>query len=356
MTLKMLRALVLTSLAGLLLQAQQSRVEGPVSGYVFDSSAPALRPIMGVPGASLFGAPLDFGFAISSAYAAPRQDAAFVMAADGSLHVFGLDRGVATERSVGNLISSPQSVVFSPSGTSAALYAGGSIQVVTGLPNSPAVSGGMDLPSGTVPDSLALSDDGSVMLVSANKAVRLYGSFADMGKVMDTAGPAILAFASGGHDAAIADPAGAGVVLFHDLTGAGNSQVLAATDDTISTSSALAFSADGTSLLLASSAARSVTAFDLAAGVRNAIACTCSPKTLVRMGNLFRLNELGRDPVWLLDPRSSESSIVFVPALPDAGPHRDTISPERTGRRVPVAAGDPRSSAPRAVPVPALAQ
>lgn len=110
----MLRALVLTSLAGVLLQAQQSRVEGPVSGYVFDSSAQVLRPIMGVPGASLFGSPLDFGFAISSAYAAPRQDAAFVVAADGSLHLFRLAAGAATERSVDNLISSAERIIFSP--------------------------------------------------------------------------------------------------------------------------------------------------------------------------------------------------------------------------------------------------
>jgi hypothetical protein len=191
----MLRALVLTSLAGAVLQAQQSRVEGPVSGYVFDSSAQGLRPILGVPGASLFGKPVDFGFAISSAYAAPRQDAALVVAADGSLHVFALDRGTAAEQTIQNLVSSPQRVLFSPSGTSAAIFAGGSIEVVTGLPNSPGVSGGVDLPAGTVPDSLAVSDDGSVLLVSANQAIHLYGSFADMGKLMDTAGPAMVAFA-----------------------------------------------------------------------------------------------------------------------------------------------------------------
>jgi hypothetical protein len=315
MKLRMLRALVLTSLAGAVLQAQQSRVEGPVSGYVFDSSAQGLRPILGVPGASLFGKPVDFGFAISSAYAAPRQDAALVVAADGSLHVFALDRGTAAEQTIQNLVSSPQRVLFSPSGTSAAIFAGGSIEVVTGLPNSPGVSGGVDLPAGTVPDSLAVSDDGSVLLVSANQAIHLYGSFADMGKLMDTAGPAMVAFASGGHDAAIDDPTGAGVVLYRDLTGAGASQVVAAPDDTISASSALAFSADGKSLLLASSTGQSVTSIDLAAGARNAIACTCSPNTLSRMGNLFRLNDLGTDPVWLLDPGATNPQIVFVPAL-----------------------------------------
>jgi hypothetical protein len=353
MKLQMLRALILTSLAAVAIQAQQGSVKGPVSGYVFDSSAQGLRPILGVPGASLFGAPLNFGFAVSSAYAAPRQDAALVVAADGSLHVFSLNAGTATEESVSNLVSSPQRVVFSPAGTSAAIYAGGSIEVVTGLPNNATVSGGVDLPSGTVPDGLAISDDGAVVLVSAGKAVLLYGGSNALGKLMDTAGPAMLAFAPGGHDAALDDPAGAGVVLFHDLTGASSSQVLAAPDAIISASSALAFTADGKSLLLASSKGQSVTTIDIAAGSRNAIACTCSPSTLARMGNLFRLTELGREPVWVLDPLSSVPRIVFVPALPpEGGTHRGTVSPEQPGLRP----GDPRSSSPRILPVPAPAQ
>ncbi|HUI76382.1 MAG TPA: hypothetical protein VLY24_00665 [Bryobacteraceae bacterium] len=315
MKLPILRILAFASLAAVVVQAQQGRVEGPISGYVFDSTAQGLRPIMGVPGASLFGAPLNFGLAVSSAYAAPRQDAAFVVAADGSLHVFSLDRGAATEQSVPYLANSPERVVFSPAGTAAAIYGAGSIEVVTGLPGSATVSGGLDLPAGVAPDSLAISDDGSVILVSANKAIELYGSFADMGKLMSTAGGAMVAFSSGGHDAAINDPNGAGIVLYRDLTGAGVSQVIAAPDSTITAASALAFSTDGKSLLLASSSGKSVTTIDLAAGARNAIACSCSPNTLARMGNLFRLNDLGADPVWLLDTRANEPRIVFVPAV-----------------------------------------
>jgi hypothetical protein len=32
------------------------------------------------------------------------------------------------------------------------------------------------------------------------------------------------------------------------------------------------------------------------------------------MGGLFRLNEMGGDPLWLLDARSSEPRTIFVPA------------------------------------------
>jgi hypothetical protein len=286
-----------------------------VTGYVFDQTAHKLRPILGLPGASLFGNPIDFGFDVAAAYVAPRQDAAFLQAVDGTLHVLRLSSGASSERSVDNLMGSPERVAFSPSGTSAALYAGGSIEVVKGLPDNPSVSGGIDLASGAQLDSMAISDDGALMLVSTGNSVRLYGSLADMGELMTTNGHAQLAFAAGGHDAAIADPSGAGIVLYRDLTGARESRVLAASDDTIGKASALAFSADGRNLLMASADAASLTTFDLAGGARNAVACSCQPSRLTRMGDVFRLNDLGGDPVWLLDTRSSEPRLVFVPAL-----------------------------------------
>jgi hypothetical protein len=315
MTLHAFRIFLLIASAALCLQAQTSQINGPVSGYVFDASARSLRPILGLPGASLFGDPLQFGFDVASAFVAPRQDAAFVVAADHTVHVFRFDAGAVSERNLDSLPPAPERVVFSPSGSAAALYAGGSIAIVKGLPDSPAVAGGMDLPSGTTLDSLAISDDGAVLLLSANQAVRFYSSFTDLGKLMDTSGAVLMAFAAGGHDAAIADPSGAGIVLFHDLAGSGDSRVLAAPDDAIAAASALAFSADGQRLLVASSAAQSVTTFDLAAGGRSAIACECTPKFLARMGSLFRLNDPGSEPLWLLDTRASDARLVFVPAL-----------------------------------------
>jgi hypothetical protein len=293
----------------------QSGIQGPVAGYVYDGSAHGLRPILGIPGSSLFGSPVSLGFDATAAYVAPRQDAALVVASDGTFHFFRLDAGTATEQTVDNLPGAPDRLVFSPTGTAAAIFIGGSIAVLKGLPDAPSVAGGIDLPSGTAFDTMAVSDDGSVLLVSAANAVRLYGSFADMGKLMDTAGSALLAFAAGGHDAVAVDPAGSGVTLFHDLTASNASQALAPSDSTISAASAVAFSTDGKSLLLASSTGQTVTYFDLSAGARNAIACNCAPNYLARIGNLFRLNDLGADPVWLLDTRSSNPQILFVPAL-----------------------------------------
>src|ERR1700722_13633409 len=54
-----------------LLVGQQSSLQGPVAGFVFDNAARVLRPIQGVPGASLLGDPVNFGFALSTAYVSP---------------------------------------------------------------------------------------------------------------------------------------------------------------------------------------------------------------------------------------------------------------------------------------------
>jgi hypothetical protein len=319
-------------------QGQQANIAGPITGYVFDASAQSVRPVLGVPGASLLGAPVDFGFPISAAVMAPRQDTAFVTTADGALHLFALNAAGPAELTVNGLPagssnpvsigqsstasrssrrpvrpSSLNQVVFSPSGTAAALYDKESIQVISGLPGAPTIAGSFHV--GSAPDSFAVSDDAVVLLISANQSVRLIGSFADLGDLMDTTHNALLAFAPGTHDAAITDPAGAGVVLYHDLTGADTSQVLAPVNANISAASATAFSADGKSLLLASASRQSITALDVSAGSSNVIACSCSPTSLARMGNVFRLNELTSAPLWLLNPQAAQPQVLFVPAL-----------------------------------------
>ena len=298
----------------LLLPAQPaSQILGPVSGYVFDASARGLRPVLGMPGASLLGDSLNFGFEVAAVSVAPRQDAAFVTAADGSFHYFRIQSGAPSEIVV-NGMATPDHVAFSPSGTAAALQTGGSIQILSGLPGSPAIASTIDARAFTGLTSLALSDDGNALLLATASSIELFGGAADQGKIADTTGLALVAFAPGGHDAAIVDRGGAGVVLYRGLNGTTASQPVAPADATIQFASALAFSTDGQRLLIANSTAQSVTTFDLTAGSRADVACTCSPSGLSRMGDLFRLNEPGTGPLWLLDARTATATLTFIPA------------------------------------------
>jgi hypothetical protein len=312
MTTRAWRILVLVSLAAPLLVGQLGGLGGPVAGYVFDRPARALRPILGIPGAWLVGDPLNLGIGLASAYVSPRQDLALVVGADGSLRWFRLDSGAASGLTLNGITVVPERVAFSPSGTAAALAAAGRVQVVTGLPDSPALAGAVD--AGGAPGSLAVSDDGAFLLFAASGSIRLQGTAGANRKLMDAGDGALVAFARAGHDAAVADPGGAGVVLFRDVAGASTPSVLAPPDATPAAPVGLAFSPDGRKLYLASSAARSVTVLDLATGDHSAIRCDCTPAGLVPMGNLLRLTEFGAGPLWLLDTGAAAPRMVFVPA------------------------------------------
>jgi DNA-binding beta-propeller fold protein YncE len=307
----------LLCLAAPLVHAQQGRVDGPVAGYVFDGAAHGLRPVLGIPGASVLGDPINLGIDLASATVSPRLDSVIAVAADGSFHFFTLNAGAASEAIVNGIAASPERVVFSPSGTAAALYAGRRIQVVTGLPAAPASGSTFDLtPLLTLPDrrghsaltgSFAVSDDGALVLAALGAGVQLFGT----GSVRQivTARNAVVAFAPGSHDAAVA---GIGVTLVKDVGNAAAQQVVAP-DDATQTAVGVAFSADGGKLYLATATAQGVSAFDLSAGTRSLIPCDCTPAGIAGMGNLYRLNEVGSAPLWLLDTTSSGPRIVFVP-------------------------------------------
>ena len=125
---------------------------------------------------------------------------------DGSIHLFRLGAEGILEIQLDGLVF-PERVAFSPSGTVVAFYSRGSIEVVNGLPDKAGIAGGLDLRAGTNLDSMAISDDGNALLLAADGAVRLFGSFTELSRLMNAAGSVRMAFAPASHDAAIADPA-----------------------------------------------------------------------------------------------------------------------------------------------------
>jgi hypothetical protein len=298
---------------------QTGSVAGPSSGYVFDPSAKSIRQIRGIPGASLLSDPLDLGISAASVEVAPRGDSAVAVAADTSVHVFGLKDGAATELVATNVAAGPLKIVYSPSGTAAALVSANRVQVLSGLPDSLSVA---DV-AGAVPNArpveaasangqrtnaagVAVSDDGKYLMVSRGQSVSLIGPSGDARVLADAHGPAMLAFAPGGHDAAIV--AGGTLSVFQDVAGASTRQ-----DFPNSTASAgLAFSVDGTKVLMAGR--RAVTVQDRNTGDRKLVECDCQIGGLRPVGTLFRVNELGSGPLWLLDAAADPPKLWFVPA------------------------------------------
>lgn len=309
------------------LAGQQGKLSGPVTGFVFDGSGRVLRPVQGVPGASLLGDPVSFGFDLAAVYISPRQDSALVVGTDQSLHLFLMNAGAPTEVSLGGVTGAPQQVVFSPSGTAVALVASGTARVMTGLPGAPTLAGTVKVPvselttaGGNRPvaaktQSLSLSDDGMYLLTVAQGSARLLSIHGQDRRLIPAQAGALVAFAAGAHDAAVVDSL-AGVTLIRDAAGTAGTQVLAAPDDGLAGPAGLAFSRDGQTLYVASATAQSVAAFNLVAASRTAIGCACTPAMLAPMGNVFRLTEMSSGaPFWMLDGGANPPRTVFVPAL-----------------------------------------
>jgi DNA-binding beta-propeller fold protein YncE len=330
MTTQSFRLLVFILAANGVLLAQQGSLAGPVAGLVYDGPGRALRPIVGIPGASTIGDAVNFGLDLTAAYVSPRQDSAFVASADGSLHFFRLTSAGPVEASLGGISFTPQRVVFSPSGTSAALFASGRVRVFQGLPGAPTLAAMLTLPAtggeqassaggnrvrqaAPAAGPFAISDDGVYLLSVSAGSVRLISVNGEDRSLLQAGPGALVAFAPGGHDAAVVDAA-AGLVLIRDATGSGNPQTVAQPDESLASAAGIGFSQDGGKLYVASAGAKGVVAFDLASNSRSSIACDCTPSTLAAMGPLFRITELGAEPLWLLDPTAATARIVFVPA------------------------------------------
>lgn len=309
-------------ISGAVASAQTGSFTAPVSGYVFDSGAHALRPVLGIPGAATLGAPIASGYTLAAAYVAPRQDSFFGLTADGAPHYFAIASGAFQENSVAGLLASPELVVFSPAGTAAALYAGGRIQIVSGLPASPSIAATVSLGAQArrgrhATPAVAVSDDGGYALAASNGSVQLVASGNGVVRpVIQTGDAAVVAFAPGSHDAAVAAH-GTGALLIRDVPGTAAQQPLAADGPAFTSAAGIGFSADGSHVFVASASSQSVVAFDLS-GNRNDLSCNCTPAELTPMAGSFRLTELAADPLWLLDAGSSGPRVVFVPALTPA--------------------------------------
>jgi hypothetical protein len=230
----------------------------------------------------------------------------------------------ATPLACEGLTASPERIAYSPSGTAAALYAKGRIQLISGLPDAPVIAGDLAFAFGERAPSrfnrrgaareagaFAVSDDGRFVLGVASRSVRLAGLAGENLSLMPAAEDAAVAFAPGGHDAAIADPANAGIVLIRNVDGDAARRQFSAPDSNAAAAAGVSFSADGLKLYVASS--NRLASFDVASGEGAAIACNCEPAGLYPVGGLFRLSEPGAAPLWFLDARGSEPRVFFVP-------------------------------------------
>jgi hypothetical protein len=171
-----IRILVLILCAFPVLGSAQDRtsVSGPVSGFFFDQTSRALRPVVGVPGAAYLGsAALD---GVDAASVCPDGSAALAVR-EGRLYLITGLNAVQSAAAVEGSIENIDRMVWAADGASAAVYASksGLAQVLRNLPKAPETGEAIDLSAlpGAV-TALAVAGKAVLAGVAAESAGGIY--------------------------------------------------------------------------------------------------------------------------------------------------------------------------------------
>ena len=300
-------------LAALPCASAQSSISAPVLGYAFDPAVRAVRAVRGIPGAATLGDPLHTRFRLTAASVAPPQTYALATSAERDLRLVRWTGGHVSSLSLNEAIPEPDRIVFSPSGAAAILYDSGSarMQVLTGLPNEPAIREVQPAGSAAV-SSMAISDDAWLVLVSGS--VYAIGPDQNPVPLPLPGGIAALSFSPSSDDLLAATPSG-DLYLARNV----NSSVIVSRiysgDSRTSNPVAVQFSPDGSAAFLANTTGTLMT-IDLNSGSGGALVCQCTPTGLQPFGRagLFRLTGIFSQPLWLFDGTPGRTRIWFVPA------------------------------------------
>jgi hypothetical protein len=290
---------------------------GPQLGYVWDSAAQALRPELGVPGASQIGAPLTpAGYVFAAA--SPRSAVAVLLAKDGSLETQALPNGAPT---LINGASAPlgSRAVFSPSGNNALLYAPGNsaVTLVTGLTSAPQAQT-LHAPTNLL--GAAVSDTALVAVVAGSGTLKLTLLGGNGAALATLSGFGGINFLPSGDDLLTADAAANSVVLVRHSSTAPVAQTIAAPQ--LKAPVDIAASRDGRWAIVANGGDASIARLDLTGQTPALrIACACQPNQLAALnGNaVFRITSLTAGPTWLVDASSAAPKTLFIPAAHSAG-------------------------------------
>ncbi|HZS51772.1 MAG TPA: hypothetical protein VFA54_12975 [Bryobacterales bacterium] len=306
-------------------------ISGPTLGYLWDQQYAGLRPILGIPGASVVGPVMNLGGAFRSVEVSPGLEYALAIAAgSGKVLLVDLRTGAPAGREIDGALINPARIIFSPLGRFAGLYDSQlrSVQVIGGLPDAPAIAGTADL-SGppSVLTAMAISDQDGLVLAAASENRRGSVFAVSPGNpprfVAQVGRASALSFLEGSQDALIADYDRSELLLVRDVQGAAQALTLAGPADGIANPIAIASAGrDGRVLAISES---QITVLDLNGSAPAALPCACSLSGIHRLsGNgVFRLDSAAGKTL-LLDAGASNPRILFVPSADSA-----SVSPPR---------------------------
>ena len=283
----------------------------PALGFVAGQAPAQLQPILGIPGSARLGSPILLPSSVTDVHIAPGHAYALVQQGPSNPVGMVLLQGVGAQTQklpitpIAGAIGAVDLIAFSPTGSSAAIYARqtNQLQVLTGLPRSPQIylnASNVAIP--TAAQKIAVSDDARAVLIS-DAAGSVYSVAQNGAPVAVHHSPEIsaVAFVAQSHDSVICDRSLNAISLLRDSTVTPVS-LGPATNGTCQPEGA-ALTRDGKTILLACPAQHAVEAMDRASGVTHFYNIAGAPSALDR---------LGLDDVFLMSPPDSGTYWLFV--------------------------------------------
>jgi hypothetical protein len=243
----------------------------------------------------------------------PRQDFAIVWTTDsGSVFVASPDGTMIPIPGAG---SAPDRVFLSPHGSSAVLWFAsiGRLQIVTGLPGSPAIRNADATFLNAYPHALAVSDDGQFAAGAFPDGIWTFGAQSQAARLPFDERASALAFFGGRQDLAIAT-----ATQIFSITGVGGQATVSKLfEGSRMAPVGLALSADNQTAVVPEASGRLISV-DLASGSASPFDCGCAPEGVFSMGHsLFRFTGLTGAVFKVFD--ASTGDVFFVPLAASQG-------------------------------------
>ena len=318
-------------------------------GYVWQTGPHNLYPILGVTGATHYGGAIlsaDANVINAAATTSASSTSVLVLNKDGSLQEWELP--AATTTALAAHVPLDSSLIFSPSGTSAAVVSPSAqtALVVSGLLTRQQVAG-IAMPSGFVTGDIAVSDAGALLVgvMPAGGAGIQFGLFSET----HSYGPIGAVQGWGGAAFQPGNTANAVIVadaLSGQLTYIANSDATSPTLTSLSVAglvqkaAGVAVSPDGKWAFVADGGKPQVVEVSLqASGPAPAvIPCTCAPQQMVPLtpDGIYAISRnVAGQPDWILDASTAQPRTFFVPAIAIPGSNQTaSASPTKQPDRI----------------------
>jgi len=297
--------------------AQPGGFQRPIAGFVFNSGSRAIRPLIGVPGATYLGdaAVKD----LNTAWIAPGGNWAFVTTPTHSAFVRGLSEPVPGESAAEGLIEDVDRVAWSRDGSFAVLYSssGGRMQRVHLADGQVSVDGAVDLtPWGALTD-LAIDPSGRQIAFGITGAgIYMMDGPQSPSLLVSMTRPAATAFSDSGRLYAV-DADSRRIIEFGPDSSPAEFAIANAVDGTEFEPLGLAISGTGTHLLLTDRGTRTVSVYEIATRtLANTLQLDLAPTQMQRLstGATFLLSRPGGKDWMLVLDATDIPHVYFVPA------------------------------------------